>query len=153
MVIVFHSVILQRAQGVNNFAQICKRILFRLNCCNFSSFDELVKYTYNSAMRYLRKTRGNQMEEQCHRKFLNLVLKGKLREAVQLVCDKGMGEFCNHNNWLRIVQARSTRLLHGFLGETSERKNFLLCHVRNVQGDAYFYSRQNYGGSRIIGGA
>ena len=30
-VIVFKSVILQRAQGVNNSAQICKRIFFRLD--------------------------------------------------------------------------------------------------------------------------
>ena len=104
-VIVFQSVILKRAQGLNNSAQIHKRILFRLNFCNCRSFDKLVKYMYNSAMVYLRKTRGNQMEEQRHRTFLTLVLKGKLREDVQLVCDKGMGEFCNQNNWLRIVQA------------------------------------------------
>ena len=52
-VIVFHSVILQRAQGVNNSAQIRKRILFRLDCWNRGTFDELVKDTYNSDMGYL----------------------------------------------------------------------------------------------------
>ena len=90
-VMVFQSIILQRAQGLNNSAQIRKRILFRLNCCNCRSFDELVNDTYNSAMGYLRKTCRNKMEEKRHRTFLNLILKGKLHEAVQLVCDKRMG--------------------------------------------------------------
>ena len=36
--IVFQSVILQCAQGVNNSAQICKRILFRLDCWNCRGF-------------------------------------------------------------------------------------------------------------------
>ena len=47
-VIIFQSVILQRAQGV-----IRKRILFRLDCWNRGTFDELVKDTYNSDMGYL----------------------------------------------------------------------------------------------------
>ena len=47
MVIVFQSVILQRAQGVNNSSQICKRVLFRLDFCNYGAFDKLVNNTYN----------------------------------------------------------------------------------------------------------
>ena len=40
-------------------------------------------------MGYLGKARGIQMKEQRHRTFLNLVLKLKLREAVQFICDRG----------------------------------------------------------------
>ena len=39
-------------------------------------------------MGYLGKDRWNQTEEQCHRTFSNLVLKEKLREAIQLFCDR-----------------------------------------------------------------
>ena len=62
-VIVFQSVILQCAQGVNKSAQIRKRILFRLNFWNRGAFDKLVKDMYNSTMGYLGKFCGNQMEE------------------------------------------------------------------------------------------
>ena len=103
--IVFKSVILQRAQGINNSAQIRKRILFQLNFWNRGAFGELVKDTYNPAMGYLGKYCRNQMEEQRHRMFLNLVLKGKLYEAVRFVCDRVKGEFCIQTNWLRIVRA------------------------------------------------
>ena len=87
-VIVFQSVILQRAQGVNNSTQIQKRILFQLDLWNCGVFDELVKDTYNSAMVYPVKARGSQTAEERHIIFSNLVLKGKLHEAVQLVCDR-----------------------------------------------------------------
>ena len=50
-VIVFQSVILQRAQGVNNFAQIIKRIFFLLDLWNRGAFDEVVKDMYNFTMR------------------------------------------------------------------------------------------------------
>ena len=62
MVIVFQSVILQRTKGFNNSAQICIRILFRLNCWNHGAFEELVKDMYNYAMGYLRKDIWNKME-------------------------------------------------------------------------------------------
>ena len=81
-VIVFQSVILQRAQGVNNSAQIRKRILFQFDCWNRGAFDELVQDTYNSPTGYLKKSRGSQNEEQWHITFSNLVLKVKLRKAV-----------------------------------------------------------------------
>ena len=67
--IVFQSVILQRAQGVNNSAQIRKRILFLIDFWNRGAFDELVKDTYNSAMGYPGKACGTQTEEQRHRTF------------------------------------------------------------------------------------
>ena len=50
-----------------------------------------MKGTYNSDMGYLGKSRGTQMDEQCHRTFSNLVLKGKLRKAVQFFCDREKG--------------------------------------------------------------
>ena len=90
-VIVFQCAILQRTQGVNNSTQICKRILFRLYCWIHGAFDKLVKDMNNSAMGYLGKSRGNQTEEQCHRTFSNLVLKGKLREAFRFVCEREKG--------------------------------------------------------------
>ena len=46
-VIVFKSVILQRAPGANSYAQIRKRILFGLDFWNCGVFDKLVKDTYN----------------------------------------------------------------------------------------------------------
>ena len=90
-VIVFQSVILQRAQGVNNSAQIRKRVLFQLDLWNLQAFDKLVKDTYNSAMGYLGKACGSQTAEERHRTFSNLVLKGKFSEAVQFVCDREKG--------------------------------------------------------------
>ena len=59
-VIVFQSLILQRAQGVKNSAQIRKRILFQLNLWNCGDFDDIVKETYNSAIGYLGKYHDNQ---------------------------------------------------------------------------------------------
>ena len=50
-----------------------------------------MKDTYNSDMGYLGKDRGNLAEEQRHTMFSNLVLKGKLREAVRFVCDMEKG--------------------------------------------------------------
>ena len=81
-VIVFQSVILQYSQGVNNYAQTRKRILFQLDMWNRGLFDELLKDRYNSAMGYLVKDRGTQTMEERHRTFSNLVQKGKLCEAV-----------------------------------------------------------------------
>ena len=66
MVIVFHSVVLQNSEGFNNFAQISKCILFLLDFLNRGALDELMKYTYNSAMSYLGKAPGIQTEKQRH---------------------------------------------------------------------------------------
>ena len=52
-VILFQSVILQRAQGINNSAQICKRIFFWLDFRNCGAFEKHTKDTFNSAMGYL----------------------------------------------------------------------------------------------------
>ena len=90
-VIVFQYVVLQRAHGINNSAQICKRILSRLNFWNRVMFDVPVKDMYNSDMGYFGKSRWNQTEEQCHSRFSNLVLKWKLSKAVQFVCDIRIG--------------------------------------------------------------
>ena len=58
-----------------------------------------MKYTYNSAMRYLGKACGGQTTEERRRKFSNLVLKGKLREAVQFVCDREKGGFLQQDEF------------------------------------------------------
>ena len=92
-VIVFQSVILQRAKGDKNSAKIRKRIFFRLDLWNRGAFDELVKDTYNSAMGYLVKSCGTQTMEERHQMFLNLVLKGKLRKAVRFVYEREKGGF------------------------------------------------------------
>ena len=85
------SVILQRDQGVNSSAQICKRILFLLDYWNHEAFDELLKDTYNLAMGYMGKACAIQTGEQCHRNFSNLAQKEKLSEAVQFICDREKG--------------------------------------------------------------
>ena len=82
------STILQCAQGVNNYAQIQKRIFFLLDLWSRGAVDELVRDTYNSAMAYLGKSRGTQTMEERHRTFLNLVLKVKLCTAVQVVYER-----------------------------------------------------------------
>ena len=87
-VIVFLSVILQRAKGVNNSMQILKRLFFRPDLWNCGVFDKLVKDTYNSAMWYLGQDCETKTMEERHQTILNLVLKGKLREAVQFVCER-----------------------------------------------------------------
>ena len=58
---------------------------------NREAFDELVKDTYNSAMEYLGKYRGNQTMEERHWTFLNLVLKGKFHKAVRSMCERENG--------------------------------------------------------------
>ena len=87
-VIIFQSVILKRSQGINNYVKICKRILLRLDCWNRGALDKSVKDMYNTDMGYLGKARGNKTDKQRHRTFSNIVLKGRLREAVQFVCDR-----------------------------------------------------------------
>ena len=63
----------------------------RLGLWNRGAFDELINDTYNSVIGYLEKTHGNKTTEERHRTFLNLVLKGKLRKAVQFICDREQG--------------------------------------------------------------
>ena len=82
------SVILQCTQGVNNSAQIRKRIFFLLDLWNCGAFDEIVKDMYNSVIGYLGKSCGCQTTEERHRTFSDLVLMEKLRETIQFVCDK-----------------------------------------------------------------
>ena len=50
-----------------------------------------MKDKYNYAMGYLGKAYGNQTDEQRHRTFSNLVLKGKFCKAVRFVCDREKG--------------------------------------------------------------
>ena len=50
-----------------------------------------MKDTFKYSMGYLEKSRGIPTEVQRHRTFKNLVLKLKLREAVQFVCEREKG--------------------------------------------------------------
>ena len=56
-----------------------------------------MKYMYNSAMGYHGKAHESQTAEESHRPFLNLILKGKLRIAVQFVCDREKEEVFQPN--------------------------------------------------------
>ena len=56
-------------------------------------FDKLMEETYNFAMGYLRKALENQMEEQRHITFSNLILKIKLCEAVEFICYRETGVY------------------------------------------------------------
>ena len=60
-------------------------------------FGEIVKDTYNFAIGYLRKSCGSQTMGERHITFSNLVLKGKLREALQFVCGREKGGFLQLN--------------------------------------------------------
>ena len=57
-----------------------------------------MKDTFNSDMGSPGKSCGIQTEEQRHQKFLNLVLKSTLREAVQFVFEREKGEVLQTNN-------------------------------------------------------
>ena len=80
--VVFQSVILQRAQGVYNYKHIHKRIFFSLDYWNRGLFDEIEKDTFNAATGYLGKARGIQIKEQRQSTFSNLVLNLELCEEV-----------------------------------------------------------------------
>ena len=54
-------------------------------------FDELVCDSYAGATGYLGRDRRNQSADQHHRTLKNIVLRGKLREAVRLVCERESG--------------------------------------------------------------
>ena len=52
-----------------------------------------MKEKINAATIYLEKARGIQTKEKRHRTLSNLITKGKLREAIQFLCEQGKGEF------------------------------------------------------------
>ena len=56
--VVFQSVILQSAQGVNNSKHIHARIFFWLNCWNCALFEKITKDTFNATNEYLGKALG-----------------------------------------------------------------------------------------------
>ena len=68
-VIVFQSVILQRAQGINNSTQTRKRILFWIDLWNIGAFEKLVKDVYNCAMVSLVKSCGSQTTTEIIKRF------------------------------------------------------------------------------------
>ena len=90
-VIVFQSVILKRAQYVNNTKHICVRIHFRLDCCNCGVIEKLVKFKQEAATGFMGETRSIQSKDQRYRMFSNLFLKGKLRKAVIFFCARETG--------------------------------------------------------------
>ena len=60
---------------------------------NRGAFDELVNDSYTTTNWYSGRAHWNQDAEQCHRTFSNLVLRGKLCEAVIFVCEQETGVF------------------------------------------------------------
>ena len=152
-VIIFQSVILQHAQGVNNPPRIHKRVLFRLDFWNCGAFDIIVKDVYNLAMGYLIKPRGIQAEEQRHQTFSNLVLKGKLRKEVQFFCDREKGEVFQPDELDEDCTCTISDTVTSVLEGKYQRENSLLCHVRNVRGNVYFCFFRHHGGSSQIGRA
>ena len=103
--IIFQSVILQRAQAVNNAKHIRLCIQFIIYWWNCGEFEKLLKETFNAATWFLGKSCGIQSYEKFHRTFSNLALKGRLCEAVRFVCARETGEFFNQTNWQRIKRA------------------------------------------------
>ena len=65
-------------------------------------------------MGYLIKSLGTQTMKERHGMFSNLVLKGKLREAVRFVCDKEKGGVLKPDELDEDCTARSTRPPHRF---------------------------------------
>ena len=110
--------------------------------------------TYNSALGYLRKSRGSQTEDQCHRTVSNLVLKGKFLEAVQFVCDREKGVIFQPDKLAEDCTGMINKTVASVLEEETSKKNnsFLYC-IRNVQGDAYFHPHRHHGGSCRISSA
>ena len=152
-VVIFHSVILQRTQGINRSKHICAHIFFWLDFYNCGAFGDLVKDTFNVAMGYLGKSHGMKTKEQSHCTFSNLVLKGKLHEAERFICARERGGFCKPKNLQRIKRSVLTKPSHQYWRENILTKNSLLCHIINVQQNAYFYSRWNCRGHSWIGRA
>ena len=82
---VFHTVILQHVLLVSGAKNIRVLINNRLDLWNSRSFKELVNDFYSVSTMYLVRAHGTQNQEQHHRTFSNLVLHGKLREAIRFV--------------------------------------------------------------------
>ena len=76
---------------------IFDRITSRLYLCNKGFYNELIQDFYGTAASYSGKARGNQNWEQRHHTFTNLIMRGKLREAVQFICDQETGGFLPAN--------------------------------------------------------
>ena len=86
-------------------------------------------------------------------RFRTLSWRGNCAKPCRSSMKEKMGKFCNLTNCLRIVRAQSTRPSHRFCRGNIIAKNSLLCYIRNVQGDNYFYFRQHYGGCHRISSA
>ena len=56
-----------------------------------------MKDTFNASIGYLCKYHGIKSKEKCHRVFSNLVLKGKLREAIRFICAREIVFFFQPN--------------------------------------------------------
>ena len=111
-VIVFQSVILKCAQGVNNYTQIWKCILFWLNCVGrLISLWKTCKILLWDTSENLAgvKRRSNVIE----RAWTSSWKENGTNPSDSSVPGK-RGEFYNHTNCLRIVWEWSTILLHRF---------------------------------------
>ena len=84
-------VIMKRVRLVTGDKNIFARINDQLDSWKGGAFDELVCDSYAGATGYLGRDRRNQSADQHHRTLKNIVLRGKLREAVRLVCERESG--------------------------------------------------------------
>ena len=83
--IIFQSVILQHILLITGAKNIPARIKFQLDSLNCGALGELVNDTYTAAMGYLGRDRKTESKEQRHCTSSNIVLRGKLHEAVIFV--------------------------------------------------------------------
>ena len=87
-VIIFQTVILKHVRLVTGAKNICAQIDAQLYSWNSGAFDEIICDSCAADMGYLGRAHRNKSSEQCHHTFSNLLLCGKLREAVRLVCKR-----------------------------------------------------------------
>ena len=90
-VIIFQMVILQRVRLVTGAKNIFAWIDVQLNSWNSGAFDKIVCNSYAASVVYLGRDCKNQSADQHHCTLSNLVLLGKLCEAVSFFANRSWG--------------------------------------------------------------
>ena len=88
IVIIFHTVVLQRVCLVSGSRNTRDWISSHIALLNKGVYDKLVQDSYRAEGEFLGNNRGNQTQEQRHCTFSNLVPRGKLREDVRFICER-----------------------------------------------------------------
>ena len=89
--IVFQTVMLQRARHVTASRDIRRRIEKRLDAWEAGSYRILVEDTLRSSTQYLTAVRRVETSEHRAKTFHGLVLRGKLRMAVRWITEREKG--------------------------------------------------------------